>query len=417
MSYTADLHLHSSYARATSPSLDLPTMTKWARIKGIDLMAAADFTHPTWLATLERELVPVEGDLFVLDPAIGGAAQPRVILGTELSCVYPQGERSRRIHLLVFAPDFAAVHRLCQALAPHGSLHADGRPMLRLSGRGVVEAALEADPRCVVVPAHAWTPWYSVYGSRGGFDSLEECFGDLTGHIHAVETGLSSDSSMNWRVPELDGLALVSFSDAHSPQRMGRELTVFSGEPSYDNFREALMGGAHGGVQGGVEYTVEFYPEEGKYHYDGHRKCQISQHPAVTLERGERCPVCGRKLTVGVLHRMEALSGRPMSAARGVDGYWRDPLAKRAPFRRLVPLDEVIAAATERGASTKGVRLLYDELVDAEGSELRVLAEASFEAIAAVAGERVAQGVLRARTGQVEITPGYDGLYGDIKLF
>ena len=319
MSYTADLHLHSSFARGTSPSLDLATMSRWARLKGIDLLATGDFTHPVWLEHLRRELIDAGGGLLRLASDSDG---PRFVLGTELSCVFPQGGRSRRIHLLVLAPDFEAVDRLCAALAPHGSLASDGRPMLRLSGRDVVTMALEADPRCVVIPAHAWTPWYSVYGSKGGFDSLEECFRDMTRHIHAIETGLSSDPSMNWRVPELDELTIVSFSDAHSPGRMGRELTVFAGEPSYDGLREALAGG-------GVEYTIEFFPEEGKYHYDGHRKCGVCQHPAVTLETGERCGVCGRPLTLGVLHR----HGAPVPSAydrrpprrRDVDGPGRPP--------------------------------------------------------------------------------------------
>jgi uncharacterized protein (TIGR00375 family) len=425
MSYTADLHLHSSFARATSPRLDLPTMVRWARIKGIDLIASADFTHPTWLTSLERDLADAGDGLFTLrrglagdaaagEPAPHPSTEPRVILGTEVSCVYPQNGRSHRIHLLVFAPDFGAVRLLCEAFAPHGSLRSDGRPMLRLSGRDVVAAALEADERCVVIPAHAWTPWYSVYGSKGGFDSLAECFGDMTDHIHAVETGLSSDPGMNWRVPELDGRTIVSFSDAHSPQRMGRELTMFDGDLSYDGFRSALMSSRS---SGGVSYTVEFYPEEGKYHYDGHRKCGVCQHPAATLERGERCPVCGRKLTLGVLHRMEALSARPVTAARGADGMWRDPAGVRAPFRRLVPLDEVIAEAHGRGPATKGVRQTYAKLIEGVGSELHVLEAAPLDEIADAAGEHVAEGVRRARAGELDISPGYDGVYGEVRLW
>ena len=407
MTYRADLHLHSSFARGTSPSLSLESLVEWAGIKGIDLLASADFTHPAWLAELKSKLVPVDGDLFMLSGTPPGG--PRFILGTELSCVFWQDGRSHRLHLLVYAPDLAAVDRLCAVLAPYGNLASDGRPILNLSGRDVVEIALNADHRCEVVPAHAWTPWYSVYGSKGGFDSLSECFGDMLPHVHAIETGLSSDPSMNWRVPELDALAIVSFSDAHSVQRMGRGLTVFAGEPSYDGFRSALTGQ-------GIEYTVEFYPEEGKYHYDGHRKCGVCQHPAVTMERGDRCPVCGRKLTVGVLNRIEALSEREASV-EARDGFYRDPAGKRPPFKRLVPLEEVIAEAMGRGVGTKGVRAAYLGLVSQVGHEMAVLEEAQLDAIASVAGERIAEAVDRVRQGNVAISPGYDGVYGRVGIW
>ena len=279
-----------------------------------------------------------------------------------------------------------------------------------MSGRDVVAAALDADERCIVIPAHAWTPWYSVYGSKAEFDSLEECFGDLTDEVLAIESGLSSDPSMNWRVPELDTRTIVSFSDAHSVRRMGRELTVFSGERSYEGLRRAL-------ADGQVDSTVEFYPEEGKYHYDGHRKCGVCQHPAVTLERGDRCPVCGRKVTVGVLHRLEALSGRPEAVMHGEDGLWHDPGLVRPPFRWLVPLDEVLGAALGVGASSLKVRRAYAQLIEALGSELQVLEHAGVESIVDVAGERVAEGVRRARHGEVSISPGYDGVYGDVRLW
>lgn len=280
--------------------------------------------------------------------------------------------------------------------------------MLKMSSHDVLAAALNIDDRCEVIPAHAWTPWYSVYGSKGGFDSLEDCFGDLVGEIHAVETGLSSDPSMNWRIPELDNVSLVSFSDAHSAQRMGRELTVFAGEPTYDAFRQALADNA-------IDYTVEFFPEEGKYHYDGHRKCGICQHPAVTLERGDGCPVCGRTLTIGVLNRIESLSRRPDTVQQSEDGSFVDPADRRPPFRRLVPLDEVIADAMGRGPSTKGVRAVYDQLMSHVGTESHVLQRATLHAITAIAGEGVAQGVIAAREGRVTIEPGYDGVYGTVR--
>lgn len=389
-------------------------MVKSAGIKGIDLIAASDFTHPTWLDRLERTLVSDANGLFSLAPDHAAPEHPQrsapaVILGTEVSCIYPQDGRSHRVHLLLFAPSFDVVHKLCGAFAAFGSLRADGRPMLKMSSHDVLATALDIDDRCVVIPAHAWTPWYAMYGSKSGFDSIEDCFGELTPHIHAIETGLSSDPSMNWRIPELDTLSLVSFSDAHSAQRMGRELTYFAGEPSYDGFRHAIM-------NSGVEYTVEFYPEEGKYHYDGHRKCNVCQHPAVTLERGERCPECGRKLTVGVLNRMESLAARPPSVELGDDGFYRDAQARRAPFRRLVPLAEVIAEAIGRGPATKGVRGIYDSMIEQLGSELHVLQNAPADAIKAITGDRVAEAVVRARTGQVTIAPGYDGVYGTVSI-
>ncbi|MDA0798730.1 MAG: endonuclease Q family protein [Chloroflexi bacterium] len=412
MSYAADLHLHSSYARATSPSLDLPLMARWASIKGIDLIASADFTHPAWLDRLERGLVPTGGDIYELAPGLQPDADawppPKFILGTEVSCIYPQGGRSHRVHLLLFAPNFDVVHKLCVAFAAHGSLTADGRPMLKLSSHDVLATALSIDDRCEVIPAHAWTPWNSVYGSKGGFDSLEDCFGDLVGEIHAVETGLSSDPSMNWRIPELDGVSLVSFSDAHSAQRMGREFTVFAGEPTYDSFCQALVDGA-------IDHTVEFFPEEGKYHYDGHRKCGVCQHPAVTLERGDRCPVCGRTLTVGVLNRIESLSRRPDTVQQSESGLFVDPSGRRPPFRRLVPLEEVIAHALGRGPSTKGVRTIYDQLIAHVGTESHIIQHATLDAIAAIAKESVALGVIAAREGRVTIEPGYDGVYGTVR--
>ena len=401
MSYVADLHLHSAYAMGTSPRLTLENLAAWAKLKGIDLLASADFTHPVWRAELRSKLTEEPGELFSFDGV-------RFVLGTEVSCVYRQGERTRRIHLLIYAPTFQAVERLCRAMAPWGNLVFDGRPTLGCSGRDMVALALEADPRCVVVPAHAWTPWYSVYGSRGGFDSLEECFGDLLPHISAIETGLSSDPGMNWRVPELDRMTIVSYSDAHSLSRMGREATVFDGELSYEGYRRALR-------EGSVAYTIEFYPEEGKYHYDGHRKCGVCQPPEVTAQGQGRCPVCGRKLTLGVASRMEALAGRGGVARRNAD-HMVHTSAQRPPYRRLVPLQEIIAEAMGRGVETLGVQRLYGRMVEELGPELTILQHVSEDDLAAVAGERVAEGVGRARRGEVSVAPGYDGVYGRVSL-
>ncbi len=414
VSFAADLHLHSPYARGTSPALSLQTLVYWADIKGLDVLACGDFTHPAWLAELKSSLRPANDGLFELaEPperyTVQGRERPaRFVLGTEVSCVYQQDGRGRRLHLLILAPDFDAVDGICRAFAPHGALASDGRPMLRLSGRDVVEAVLSVDSRCEVVPAHAWTPWYAVFGSRSGFDSLDDCFGDMAGHVHAIETGLSSDPAMNWRVPELDGRALVSFSDAHSAQRLGRELTVFGGEPDYD----ALIGGLR---TGRVEWTAEFYPEEGKYHHDGHRKCGVNLPPEA---HDGRCPVCGRGLTLGVLHRVESLSRRsPEPLTLDPDGILRGTESERPPFRRLVPLPEIVAEALGYGVASKTVGRVCLDLAARVGPELHVLSSADASDVEAVAGDRIADGVMRARLGQVRVRPGFDGEYGSVQLW
>lgn len=414
MSFAADLHLHSPYARGTSPALSLQTLTAWADVKGVDVLACGDFTHPAWLAELKSSLRPVDDGLFELieQPeryAVHDRKNPaRFVLGTEVSCVYPQDGRSHRLHLLVLAPDFDAVDGICRAFAPHGALTSDGRPMLRLSGRDVVDAVLSVDPQCEVVPAHAWTPWYALYGSKSGFDSLTDCFDDMAEHIHAIETGLSSDPAMNWRVPELDGRTLVSFSDAHSVQRLGRELTVFAGEPGYGALMEGLRTGR-------VEWTAEFYPEEGKYHHDGHRKCGVNLPPG---QHDGRCPVCERKLTLGVLHRVESLAERPPERlAADPDGTLRGTETERPPFRRLVPLAEVVAEAVGRGVASKAVSRICFDLAARVGSELHILTAASESEIREVASKRVAEGVMRARLGQVRVRPGFDGEYGTVQLW
>jgi len=273
-----------------------------------------------------------------------------------------------------------------------------------------VELTLSVDERIEVVPAHAWTPWFSVFGSKGGFDSLAEAFGDMLSRIHAVETGLSSDPDMNWRVPELDGLTIVSYSDAHSLERMGRELTVFEGKPSYDGFREALR-------RQQVAYTVEFYPEEGKYQFDGHREHGVTQAPGVSIANGGRCPVCGHQLTLGVAYKNELLAKRPHRAIAGGDGMLRDPEGKRPPFARLVPLDEILAQALGKGRATRAVRDAYDALVRELGGELAVLRVAALGDIECLAGGRIADGVRRVRAGEVDISPGYDGVYGTVRIW
>ena len=401
MSYVADLHLHSSYAYATSKALTLPNLAKWAKLKGIDLLASADFTHPQWFRELSENLIPEDNGLYQY-------AGVHFVLGAEVSCIYSQDGRGRRIHILLFAPNLSTVEKLNQALAPHGNLAVDGRPTLTLSVRDLTELVLETDPRCVVVPAHAWTPWYGVFGSKSGFDSLEECFQDLTPAIPAVETGLSSDPAMNWGVPNLAGKTIISFSDAHSLPKLARELTVFNGPLTYQGLSDALF-------QNRVAYTVEFYPEEGKYHYDGHRKCHVCQPPGASLEQRGLCPVCHRPLTLGVLHRTRSLSAEPVSESRAPDGFIHSPDG-RPPFTRLVPLQEIIAQVLGQGLATKGVTKAYFGVINELGSELQTLLHASPADLALAAGEPLARAILQARRGDVQVSPGYDGVFGTVSL-
>ena len=402
MSYAADLHIHSRFARGTSKHLTLPNLAHWAKLKGIDLMATGDFTQPVWREEIRGALRDRGDDLFELDGTL-------FVLGTEVNCNAEQGGRNRRVHLLVLAPSFETVDSITAAVSSIGKLQWDGRPTLHVTPRELLETLLEIDDRCIMMPAHLWTPWFGLYGSKSGFDSLEECFGDLLPHIHAVETGLSSDPAMNWSVPSLDGVSLVSFSDAHSPANLGRELTVFKGEPSYDGLATALR-------EQSIEYTAEFFPEEGKYHHSGHRKCGVRFGPAELSTVGERCPECGRPLTMGVLQRVHDLSSRDLTVVRVADGLVTGPPG-RPPFRNLVALQKVLAESLGIGPATKGVGRAYEGLVAAFGSELAVLVNAPPSEIAHVADARTAEAVARVRAGEVYIEPGYDGEYGTVRVW
>ena len=407
MTYAADLHLHSPYARATSKFLTFENMARWARIKGIDLLASADFTHPDWLSETKRRLQPTGDGLYECDGA-------RFVLGTEVNCNGYQGGRNRRIHMLMLAPSIKVVERINAALSDKGLLASDGRPTLHMTPRDLLETLLHIDERIMLIPAHAWTPHFGIYGSRTGFDSLQECFGDLTSHIFAIETGLSSDPAMNWRMPELDDVSIVSFSDAHSLPKMARELTIIDGELSYDGLREALR-------EQSIAYTVEFFPEEGKYHHSGHRKCGVNLSPDEVARTGEACPACGRRMTLGVMQRTESLAQRDVSAYRDDDGFIRSgghsDGGRRPPFRSLVGLQQIVAESMGRGVNTKGVQARYMELVEELGSELHVLTDAGISDIARAGGERIAEGVERVRAGNIVIEPGYDGVFGTVKVW
>ena len=401
-SFTADLHIHSPYAFACSKALTLDNLAASARRKGIDLLATGDFTHPAWAAELRSNLLPDPNGLY----QYGGV---RFVPGSEISCVYRQNGRVRRIHILVLMPTLDAASDFTARLSHYGNLSSDGRPTVSLSARDLLALALDSHPEAQVIPAHAWTPWYGVYGSRSGFDSLTECFGDLSHLITAVETGLSSDPAMNRAVPELDNRAIVSFSDAHSPGRLGRELTAFDSELSW----RGLVAGLR---NCGVAFTVEFYPEEGKYHYSGHRRCGVVYGPAEEAAHGSDCPVCGRALTLGVLHRVSRLADRALPDHLQPDSHGLiDAGGSHPPFARLIPLPEVIAAIRGVGPNSRRVMREYDAVIDRIGSELAALLYASESDLLPVAGETLTRAIMRARLGQVAVHPGYDGVYGTVQ--
>lgn len=402
MSYVADLHIHSPHSRATSHQITFENLARWAGLKGIDLLSSGDFTHPAWVRESRRKLRDVGDGLFEHDGVM-------FILGTEVNCVARQDGRSRRVHVLLFVPGFGTLDRINTALAGLGNLEGDGRPTLRVSPRDLLEILLNIDDRSMLIPAHAWTPWFGLFGSKSGFDSLEECFGDLSGHIRAIESGLSSDPEMNRRVPSLDDVSIVSFSDAHSLPNLGRELTVLPGVPSYDGLMECLN-------RQNIDYTVEFFPQEGKYHYSGHRRCGVSLSPAEVNNNGHGCPSCGRPLTLGVMQRVDDLAGDdagPKALSQGLANGKRE----RPPFMNLIALRQIIGESLHCGPNTKKAQGTYLGLVAHFGNELTVLTHAPPSEIAVVAGERVAAGVARVRTGDVFIEPGYDGVYGTVKIF
>jgi len=407
MKIIADLHIHSKYSRAVSGDMTLENIASHARKKGIQVVATGDFTHPAWFGEIKNKLQPAEEGLFNLKPQISNLKSPdtRFMLTVEIACIYSKGGKVRRLHHVVFAPTIEAVEKINKKLAWIGNLKSDGRPMLGLDSRKLLEIILEADSRCVLVPAHCWTPWFSIFGSMSGFDSIEECFDEMSPHIFAVETGLSSDPPMNWPLSSLDNVSLISNSDAHSLSKLGREANVFDCGLSYAEIVSAIK-------ERNPErflYTIEFFPEEGKYYYDGHRNCGIVFSPEQTKKHNGLCPKCGKKLTVGVLSRVDELADR------------KDELvpdrAKRVPYKSLIPLVEVIAGAKGVGPQTKTVAVEYDKLISKFGSEFFVLLDAPIDEIEQIVDSKIAEGIKRMREGNVKIEPGYDGEFGKIKLF
>ncbi|RGX55365.1 hypothetical protein DWV16_09080 [Anaerotruncus sp. AF02-27] len=405
--YIADLHIHSKYSRATSRECVPEYLDLWARRKGIDLIGTGDFTHPAWREELREKLEPAEDGLYRLkanfrlpDQLAGGEKSPRFVLSGEISSIYKKNGRVRKVHNVILLPSLESAQELAKKLEAIGNVHSDGRPILGLDSRDLLEITLECCPDAVFIPAHIWTPHFSLFGAFSGFDTIEECFEDLTPHIHAVETGLSSDPPMNWRLSALDRFTLVSNSDAHSPAKLGREANLLDTELSYPALAGAIAG------NGGFAGTIEFFPEEGKYHCDGHRNCGICLSPSEAEELEGRCPVCGKKLTTGVWHRVQQLADRP-------EGFLPQG---RKPFESLVPLPEVIGSSL--GMSPAGVRVQarYLELLGKLGPEFYILREAPLDEIVREAGPLIAEGVRRMRAGEVERVPGFDGEYGKIQL-
>src|SRR3989344_1769790 len=400
MKFAADFHIHSKYSRATSPQMDLENLDKWAKIKGIKVLGTGDFTHPEWFKNLEEKLEPAEACLFKLK---NSDSPTRFILTSEISCIYSKKDKVRKIHIIVFAPSFKTAEKINTQLAKIGNLRADGRPILGLDAKELAKIVLDADKDCAVIPAHAWTPWFAIFGSKSGFDSVEECFEEYSKHIYAIETGLSSDPAMNWRLSQLDKVALISNSDAHSPHKIGREANVFDTEINYQSIFDAIK---YKDPKKFL-YTIEFFPEEGKYHYDGHRLCNLSLSPAESKKYNNICPRCAKPLVIGVLNRVEELADRPE----------RFRPKNAIPFKSLIPLQEIIADSIGVSAASKEVLRLYNNLITNLGTEFDILLEKGREEIEKNSLPEIAEGVLRVRNGKVFVAPGYDGVYGKIKIF
>lgn len=427
MKIIADLHLHSKYSRAVSKQMVPDIMAKWGKKKGIDLLGTGDFFHSLWFRELQAELEEVGKGIYGSKKDPQGA---KYILSAEISSIYSQGEKGRRVHTLVLAPSLSTVEKINGELLRRGcNLSSDGRPIVGLSCIDLTEIILGIDERCMLIPCHVWTPWFSLYGSKSGFDSVEECFGKYADKIYAVETGLSSDPLMNWKIKDLERRAIVSFSDAHSPAKLGREATVFVGknqEYNYDDIYNAIAERYKGKNEGKLKigYTIEFYPEEGKYHWTGHRKCEVVQSPKETREKGMSCHVCGRPLTVGVEHRVDELADAEVrnqesevKEKNGVKINYHRTDKTRPPYVSLVPLVEILSEAIGVGVNSKKVVSEYERLVAYFGDEFRILLKAKIDEIKKVAGERIGEAVYKVRQQDIAVSPGYDGEFGVVKIY
>lgn len=407
MAYVADLHLHSRFSRACSSQINIPNMAKWAKFKGIDLLGTSDFLHPIWFAELKQNLKEFGNGIYENNGV-------KFLLTTEISCIYTDGGKCRRIHLVIFMPSLESVSKLSQELVSRKvNLASDGRPITGLSAKRICEIVFGIEKTAIIVPAHIWTPWFSLFGSESGYDFFNQAFEEFSDSIYAIETGLSSDPIMNWRVADLDNKSILSFSDAHSLPNLGREVTIFKGNLTFDELRNDLM-------TQNIIGTIEFFPEEGKYHWSGHRNCDVVMGPEDIKKNGETCPKCNRRLTIGVSERVEKLATRTVSDLdlETVDGIIKSKaFPKRPGFRMLVGLEKIIAEAFNTSPGTQKVRNEYDKLVMNLDSELKILTKTSLDLIKQYSGEKIADGVNRVRQGKLSIKPGYDNTYGIIKIW
>ena len=408
MKIIADLHIHSRFSMATSKEGTPENLDFWARKKGISLIGTGDFTHPVWREELKERLVSEGNGLYRLrDEYVKEESRKfpgegtRFVVSGEISSIYKKNGKTRKVHNVILLPGLEAADAMAQRLEKIGNIHSDGRPILGLDSHDLLEMMLDVCPEGILIPAHIWTPHFSVLGAKSGFDSVEECFEELAPYIHALETGLSSDPAMNWRISKLDRYQLVSNSDAHSPSKLGREANLLDIDCSYEGLYRAIQTGE------GLEGTVEFFPEEGKYHFDGHRKCGVSLSPVEAERLGGICPVCGKKLTMGVDHRVEQLADR-------AEGFVKKDGKK---YESLVPLPEVISTCMGYSAASKKVQGCFEQMIQTLGTEFDILRNVPSEDIKSCAGERIAEGIENVRTGNVKRIPGYDGEYGKIELF
>lgn len=408
MKMIADLHIHSRFSMATSKEGTPENLDFWARKKGISLIGTGDFTHPVWREELKERLVSEGNGLYRLrDEYVKEESRKfpgegtRFVVSGEISSIYKKNGKTRKVHNVILLPGLEAADAMAQRLEKIGNIHSDGRPILGLDSHDLLEMMLDVCPEGILIPAHIWTPHFSVLGAKSGFDSVEECFEELAPYIHALETGLSSDPAMNWRISKLDRYQLVSNSDAHSPSKLGREANLLDIDCSYEGLYRAIQTGE------GLEGTVEFFPEEGKYHFDGHRKCGVSLSPVEAERLGGICPVCRKKLTMGVDHRVEQLADR-------AEGFVKKDGKK---YESLVPLPEVISTCMGYSAASKKVQGCFEQMIQTLGTEFDILRNVPSEDIKSCAGERIAEGIENVRTGNVKRIPGYDGEYGKIELF
>jgi len=442
MDVIADLQLHSKYSRAVSPEMVIPKIAQWATKKGIDLIATGDWTHPLWSREIKTYLEETGEGILKLK---NSPSKVRFLLATEISSIYSQGGKVRRIHTLIWVPTLSSVEKINAAFIKRGAnLMSDGRPIVGIPARDVAAMVLDIEPMALVIPAHVWTPWFALYGSQSGFDSIEECFGEYAKYIYAIETGLSSDPAMNWRISELDHRSIVSFSDAHSGPKIGREATVFQikkskikdqNDPSislgtgnskfknfsFDELTKVIKQDPKGDWE--VGYTIEFHPEEGKYHYTGHRNCQIKQSPGETKKLGTTCPVCGKGLTVGVMHRVEQLANRPeIRTTFKIDPktslrmiYNADMV--RPPYVMLVPLQEILAESLGGLPGGEKIKNEYERMVGQFISEFNILLNVPIDDLRRFSGPKIAEGIEKVRKGDIVIEPGYDGVFGVVKIW